>query len=227
MIKVIHSNGSQETVEELENGGEDVESHNTEDSTQDVDGSQEQETTEDSETDLNSEQEEQKNVVVPPNEEGETDIKTKEQEEETEQLSQDEETNSNEGKQQETNDSKEQVQVNTSLLISNRQVLIKARKIDSVTFFHKDLLDLAYNENNDILEVGNIKTNIGEISNNNGNYTIELPKDYNGDILLTFDVTDGEFVIEGNTYIKAQNEIAQEETINESNTNNSRYLNLV
>jgi hypothetical protein len=89
---------------------------------------------------------------------------------------------------------------NTTSVV-NSDVIAEGDEDATITFSHEDILNTLYDADNNILEIGNVSVNIGTLTNEDGQYSLELPQNFNGDIEISYEATDGNSVVNGTSYI--------------------------
>jgi len=87
------------------------------------------------------------------------------------------------------------------IIIQDKNILTVNEDSGDITFSKGDLLDNIYDIDGDVLDIADIQTSVGEISEDNSIYTIHVPENYNGTIELTYKGTDGNLETQGKSLI--------------------------
>lgn len=90
--------------------------------------------------------------------------------------------------------------VNSAPVITSSVIAIGDE--DTTIFIsHNDLLNTLYDQDNDILEIGNVTTNVGSLERTDDGYELTLPENYNGTVNISYEATDGYSVSNGTSYV--------------------------
>jgi len=87
------------------------------------------------------------------------------------------------------------------IIVQNKNILTVDEDSGDIIFSKSDLLDNIYDADSNVLDIADIQTSVGEISEDNGIYTIHVPENYNGTIELTYKGTDGNLETQGKSLI--------------------------
>lgn len=187
------------------NGGTDVIIDNTEDELQNVGETQEEENSSEDETNNGEQSQEEENEQISENEEDQGINESEEGSEEGDTTPETDEED--EGLDDSNNTSSEEGAIlpadhNHAPEIQEENILT-IDEDNVISFTKEDLLNNVGDENtNDILEVGEVTSNVGTVQEEDGIYTIvDVPENFNGTIELGMVATDGSIETQGTALI--------------------------